>query len=73
MSCTYTSNDEYMILLSLWLQEIADFPDVKSVKEETALAIWSSKLQTFWNSSPYYYEGVGEAAKSKHSIIQELF
>ncbi|KAM7490565.1 hypothetical protein LguiA_033486 [Lonicera macranthoides] len=47
--------------------EIADFPDAKSVKEEMALAIWSSKLQTFWNSSPYYYEGVGEAAKNNKS------
>lgn len=44
--------------------EINDFPDVKSVKDEIAFAVWSSNLQKFWNSSPYYYEGVGEAAKN---------
>ncbi|XP_057512586.1 uncharacterized protein LOC130794655 [Actinidia eriantha] len=29
-------------------------PDAKDVKEEIALVIWSSRLQKFWNSSPYY-------------------
>lgn len=47
--------------------DIPDLPDAKSVVEEWALARWGSKFQRFWNSSPYYDDGVGEAAKQKES------
>ncbi|KAI8525490.1 hypothetical protein RHMOL_Rhmol13G0234100 [Rhododendron molle] len=34
-------------------------PDTRGVKEEVALVRWSYRLQSFWNSSPYYLKDVG--------------
>uniref|UniRef100_A0A5B7CBK0 Putative DNA-directed RNA polymerase III subunit rpc31 isoform X2 n=1 Tax=Davidia involucrata TaxID=16924 RepID=A0A5B7CBK0_DAVIN len=48
--------------------DIENFPDVKSVTEETALVIWNSRLQKFWNSSPYYYEGDSQGIKESTEI-----
>lgn len=53
--------------------KIEELPDVKNVKEELALVVWSTKLQKSWNLSPYYYEGVGKVAKGNASIDIEKY
>ncbi|XP_058196764.1 uncharacterized protein LOC131312800 isoform X2 [Rhododendron vialii] len=39
-------------------------PDARGVKEEVALVRWSYRLQSFWNSSPYYLKVVGPENES---------
>ncbi|KAG5516876.1 hypothetical protein RHGRI_037568 [Rhododendron griersonianum] len=41
------------------LQKLDEPPDARGVKEEVALVRWSYRLQSFWNSSPYYLKDVG--------------
>ncbi|GMP22792.1 hypothetical protein CsSME_00000654 [Camellia sinensis var. sinensis] len=41
-------------------KEIENLPDAKSVTEEMALVLRSSRLQKFWNSSVYYLKDEGQ-------------
>lgn len=49
------------------MQKLDEPPDARGVKEEVALVRWSYRLQSFWNSSPYYLKDVGP--ESKHSVF----
>ncbi|XP_028125734.1 uncharacterized protein LOC114322591 isoform X2 [Camellia sinensis] len=44
----------------LLFPEIENLPDAKSVTEEMALVLRSSRLQKFWNSSVYYLKDEGQ-------------
>ncbi|XP_059640063.1 uncharacterized protein LOC132282409 [Cornus florida] len=54
--------------------DIENFPDAKSVTEETTLVVLNSRLQKFWNSSPYYIKDKdqGENAISKLSQFMKM-
>ncbi|XP_048130009.1 DNA-directed RNA polymerase III subunit RPC7-like isoform X2 [Rhodamnia argentea] len=46
-----------------------DLPAVRDVsKEERALVVWSSRLQNFWKSSPYYLEETISSASQSTDI-----
>ncbi|KAF7115942.1 hypothetical protein RHSIM_RhsimUnG0044500 [Rhododendron simsii] len=46
-------------LLHMVEKKLDEPPDARGVKEEVALVRWSYRLQSFWNSSPYYLKDVG--------------
>lgn len=65
--------DWFLLVYFLYqFQEIEELGTAAGVKENISLAIWYSKFQKYWNSSPYYLEDEHEASESKHSNSRNL-
>ncbi|KAI5679487.1 hypothetical protein M9H77_00714 [Catharanthus roseus] len=53
--------------------EIEELGTAAGVKENISLAIWYSKFQKYWNSSPYYLEDEHEASEKTQRTEIERF
>ncbi|OIT07648.1 PREDICTED: DNA-directed RNA polymerase III subunit RPC7-like [Nicotiana attenuata] len=53
--------------------EIENLGNAASVTERTTLAIWHSKLQKYWNSSPYYLREESDVLKKTKGMDIERF